>query len=148
MSEITPSTSQDVVFYVLSTDTPEALNRFVAKLCQKILKEQRQCDIRTQDDASSHRLSHALWDYQPESFIAHSVQNQLPAPIQLWAVDIAQPQKDVLLNLHPDFPELYTQYQRTIEVLDQSSTLIERGRQRWRQYKQAGFEPIVHKIGA
>lgn len=148
MKEVSTPSSQDVVFYVLDSDTPEALDRFVAKLCQKILKAQRQCDIRTQDEASAQRLSLTLWGYKPESFIAHSLQNQLPAPIQLWTAQIAHPQNDVLLNLHPDFPEQYSQYQRTIEVLDQSAALIKRGRQRWRQYKQAGFEPTVHKISA
>lgn len=138
---------QDVVFYVLNSDDPASLDRFVAKLCQKILKERRQCDIRLPDEAAVQRLDRTLWRYKPESFIIHSTQNQLPAPIQLWPANITQPQKDVLLNLHPEFPVLHTQFQRTIEVLDQTATLIKRGRQRWKQYKQAGLEPVVHKIG-
>ncbi len=137
---------QDVVFYVLNSSDPASLDRFVAKLCQKILKEQRQCDIRLPDEAAVQRLDRTLWSYKPESFIIHSTQNQLPAPIQLWPENIMQPQKDVLLNLHPEFPVLHTQFQRTIEVLDQSVALIERGRQRWKQYKQAGFEPTVYKL--
>ena len=138
---------QDVLFYVLNSDDPHTLDQFVAKLCQKILSEQRQCDIRLADEMTMERLNRTLWAFKPESFLPHSIQNQCPAPIQLWTEKIAQPKKDVLLNLHPDFPVLHPQYQRTIEVLDQSAALIERGRHRWRQYKQAGFEPIVHKIG-
>jgi DNA polymerase-3 subunit chi len=69
------------------------------------------------------------------------------APIQLFGEQISRACQDVLINLHPDFYAPFNQYQRTIELLDQSEELIEKGRERWRQYKSLGLVPTVHKIG-
>jgi DNA polymerase-3 subunit chi len=139
---------QDVLFYVLQTNTPEALEAFVGKLLHKIVRSERHCDVRLDDAPNSlQHWDQALWSLQAESFLPHSTEKSLPAPIQLWANHISEPNKDVLLNLHPEFPVLQSQYQRTIEVLDQSEQLIQRGRERWKQYRQNGIEPTVHKIG-
>ena len=138
--------TQDVVFYILKSDDPASLDRFIAKLCQKILKEQRQCDIRLPDEPSMQRLDRALWGYKPESFIVHGLQNQCPAPVQLWTNEPNSRFNDILLNLHPEFPAPYRQFRRTIEVLDQSAALIERGRQRWKHYKQQDITPTLHKL--
>lgn len=137
---------QDVVFYVLASDSSDALEAFVAKLVRKIYKEKRQCDIRLQDNEGCQRLDLVLWETPQESFMPHAVALELPAPIQLWNDHISESCEDVLLNLHPDFFTGFEGYQRTIEILDQSEALLQKGRERWKQYRSAGFEPVVHKI--
>ncbi|MBN2607242.1 MAG: DNA polymerase III subunit chi, partial [Thiotrichales bacterium] len=94
----------------------------------------------------TQRLDIALWQFRPETFIPHAIALEVSAPIQLWVQQVSEPCEDVLLNLHTDFAEDFKQYTRTIEVLDQSEALIERGRERWRQYKALGIEPTIHKI--
>jgi DNA polymerase-3 subunit chi len=138
---------KDVLFYVLnSTDTP-AREAFLSKLLKKINREKRLCDVRFDTEDNALRYDLTLWNIEPHSFIAHSVQRQTPAPIQLYGADIAQPCQDVLINLHPEFFAQFGGYQRTIEILDQSDYLVKMGRERYRAYKQQGIEPTVHKIG-
>lgn len=142
----TPSPAQDVVFYVLSSSDDQNRDQFVGKLVNKIHSEKRQCDIRLASDSDCQRLDNAIWEFKPHAFIPHAVALQVTAPIQLWNQQIGEPCEDVLLNLHPEFLPTFTQYQRTIEVLDQSDALLQRGRERWKQYRNQGFEPVVHKI--
>ncbi|MBD3611092.1 MAG: DNA polymerase III subunit chi [Hydrogenovibrio crunogenus] len=142
----TSSLEKDVIFYVLGTDTAQQREAFMAKLVNKIHREKRRCDIRFASEDEMTRFDLSLWQYQPEAFIPHSVQQTVQAPIQLWADQIATPCQDVLLNVHPDFPQNFLLYNRTIEVLDQTEHFIQMGRERWKAYKKEGLEPTVHKI--
>lgn len=139
--------SQDVLFYVLNSSDPESLEAFLIKLIIKTQQQKRQVDIRFAQLTDAQRFDQKLWALPPYSYLPHAVEREFNAPIQLFAADISKASQDVLINLNPDFYPTFNQYQRTIEVLDQSQLLIEQGRQRWREYKQAGYEPIVHKIG-
>lgn len=136
----------DVLFYVLETQDSASRLQFVCKLVQKIWHQNRQCDIVCQHSSELEALDEAIWQYKPDAFIPHAVALSQPAPIQLWDGQTNSACEDVLLNLHPNFPESFQAYQRTIEVLDQSPELIQRGRERWKKYKSLGFEPILHKI--
>lgn len=140
------TTSQDVLFYVLNSSDQKSLETFLIRLLIKTQAEQRQVDLRLADLKEAARFDQTLWNFQPESYLPHAVNQQSQAPIQLYGAEITRPGGDVLINLNPEFFAGFSSYQRTIEVLDQSQALIEKGRQRWREYKQAGFEPKVHKI--
>lgn len=139
--------NQDVLFYVLNSTDPQSREAFLSKLLNKVYKEQRLCDVRFESEQDALRYDLTLWNYQATSFIPHSVANQATASIQLHGEEINKPNKDVLVNLHPKFPDLFKGYQRTIEILDQSEYLIQMGRERWKTYKELGIEPTVHKIG-
>lgn len=137
----------DVLFYVLNSTTPTEREAFLSRLLNTIWKQQRQCDVRFASQQEAQRYDLTLWDAKPESFIHHAVEKAVAAPIQLYGAEIAAGCNDVLINLHPEFPQMHSNYQRTIEILDQSDYLIKMGRERWKAYKQAGIEPTVHKIG-
>lgn len=141
------SASKDVLFYVLNSSDPLSREVFLNKLLKKIWAEKRRCDVRFESEQDALRYDLTLWNAQPQSFIPHSVDKQVPASIQLYGEQIAKPSRDVLINLHPEFPSLFEQYQRTIEILDQSDYLIKMGRERWKVYKAKGIEATVHKIG-
>jgi DNA polymerase-3 subunit chi len=139
--------SQDVLFYVLASNNQLSREEFISKLINKINNQQRQVDIRIHSLTDCKRLEQAIWQYKPQSFITNSIALQTPCPIQLWDEKINKPCLDILLNLHPVFPELFNQYRRTIEILDQSTELISMGRERWKQYRAQGIEPTIYKIG-
>lgn len=147
MTENVQTSQQDVLFYVLNSTEPQKRERFLSKLLQKIQNEQRQADVRFENEQEAQRYDLTLWDTQPQSFIAHSVVRKVAAPIQLYGEQIPKPCEDVLVNLHPQFPENFARYARTIEILDQTDYLVQMGRKRYKAYKAQGIEPTVHKIG-
>lgn len=138
--------TKDVLFYVLNSSDPKSLEQFLIKLLIRTQKDKRKVDVRFGDLNQATRFDQVLWNFQAESYLPHGLNNQIAAPIQLFGSEIKQASNDVLINLNPEFFAGFSNYQRTIEVLDQSQELIEKGRQRWREYKQAGFEPTVHKV--
>ena len=140
--------SQDVLFYVLNSSDLASRERFLTKLLLKTQQQKRRVDVRFTQRQDAERFDQTLWAQPPHGYLPHAVELALPAPIQLFGAQISRGCQDVLINLHPDFYPEFQNYQRTIELLDQSVELIEKGRQRWREYKQQGFEPTLHKIEA
>ncbi|NPA72783.1 MAG: DNA polymerase III subunit chi, partial [Gammaproteobacteria bacterium] len=132
------ASQKDVLFYVLNSTDPQSREVFLSKLLKKIWQEKRLCDIRFESEQNALRYDLTLWNAQPHSFIPHSVKKQTRAPIQLYGDNIPHPCNDVLINLHPDFSPQFSSYQRTIEVLDQSEYLIQKGRTRWKNYVAQG----------
>lgn len=138
---------KDVLFYVLNSTDLSSRETFVCKLINKIYQQGRHCDVRFADQQEAQRFELILWNWKANSFIPHGIQRQVSAPIQLYAEQIDKPSSDVLINLHPELSEQYRHYQRTIEVVDQSDFLVQKGRLRWKDYNSRGLEPTVHKIG-
>jgi len=132
-----PNPSADVLFYVLNSSDLPTREAFTSKLLRKIFKEARQADVLFPSLADAQRFDLFLWSEKPEVFLPHAVAHEFKAPIQLFGEQVIKPQQDVLLNLHTEFQKNFLQYQRTIEILDQTQTL----------YRTLGIEPIVHKIG-
>lgn len=141
-----PNAQQDVLFYVLNSSDVGSRERFLIKLIKKAFSQKRLIDVRFAQQQDALRFDQTLWCVPEHSYLPHAVAHEIPAPIQLHGDVLVKPSKDVLINLHPDFYPDFADYQRTIEVLDQSEALIEKGRQRWREYKKAGIEPKVHKL--
>jgi len=136
----------EVVFYILNSSDPAAKDQFTHKLMQKIHKEQRQADMLFVSENDAQRYDLALWNFKPEAFIPHAYQLEVASPIQIYANRVIQPCHDILINLHTDFQTNFQHYKRVIEILDQTQTLIERGRERFKQYRAEGIEPTVHKL--
>ena len=143
----TPSNRPEVVFYILNSAEISARELFMSKLLKKILSEQRRADVVFETQADAQRYDLNLWQFQPQSFIPHSLAHAEKAPIQLYHEPPTLPCHDILLNHQTQFPKAFDRYQRTIEILDQTPHLIDMGRQRFKHYRQLGIEPQVHKIG-
>jgi DNA polymerase-3 subunit chi len=137
----------ELVFYVLNSSSFQEREAFLIKLLNKAQQQTRQVDVRFAQQQDAQRFDQKLWCEPSHSYIPHGLVNNIAAPIQLYGEQITHPCKDVLINLHPEFYDNFKQYQRTIELLDQSEELIEKGRERWRQYIALGLTPTVHKIG-
>ncbi len=141
-----PAAEPDLVFYVLDSADAHSRERFLAKLLLKIQQQRRRADVRFETDEQAERFNHIAWQQPADRYLGHSLAGTLPSRILLHGAELIKPQEDVLINLHPELYPEFERFQRTIEVLDQSPERIEPGRERWRQYKQQGLTPVVHKI--
>ncbi len=133
-----------VVFHVLPTAAPKARLQYLIHLLDQPLWGQS-VDIRLPDEKAAAKLDEQLWRWPATNFLPHALgKARTDIPVRLWG-DSPPPTGAVLINLHPDFFEAFRGYDRVIELLDQSAALLERGRERYRQYRQAGITPEVIK---
>ena len=118
------------------------------RLCAKALQQNMKILIYTPDATMLKQLDELLWTFSPTSFIPHChiredstlvsatpaiLSDRIPADMQF----------DVLLNLHREQPPAFDQFNRLIEIADNSPEDKQVARERYRFYKDAGY-PLQH----
>jgi len=99
-------------------------------------------------------LDRALWTFEEREFVPHVRVPGAPAavaartPIWLAPQAGAEGAPRVVLNLGAEAPEDITQLDRLIEVVSSDPDDADRGRARWRSYKQAGLQIKHHVAGS
>ncbi|MEX0375240.1 DNA polymerase III subunit chi [Spiribacter pallidus] len=131
-------------FYILDRGGDDAREHFCCRLAARAWQQGLDVHIRTADEASAQRLDEALWTFEPESFIPHGQSSQDghnpivihpdPAPGRL------------LINLGEDLPAQWSERERIAEIITADEAVRRAGRQRYRDYQQAGIDPRTHRI--
>ena len=101
--------------------------------------------VYTPDAAVLERFDELLWTFSPTSFIAHCTIQDDPQLVNVTPVilsDQIPPDShyDVLLNLHQQYPPVFNQFNRIIEIAGISHEDKLAARERYRFYKDAGYE--------
>ena len=108
----------------------------------------------TRDDDRRARLDLALWTFSALDFLPHVT---LPSPqaehTPVWLSGTPQvPHRDLLLLLDdepaPDFIAWFPRFERVIDVVSADPDDRARARARFKAYREAGFAPVAHEVGA
>ncbi len=93
-------------------------------------------------------LDQQLWTLAGTEFVPHCSAHAGAAlcarsPIVISSADAADPAStaDVLVNLRDHLPAGFERFARVIEVITADAAVRQAARERWKQYKAAGFEP-------
>nr|WP_181919275.1 DNA polymerase III subunit chi [Alkalilimnicola ehrlichii] len=87
-------------------------------------------------------------DIPPRQLLPHAgVQAADNEPIVIGTASGERQAFDLLINLAGDLPEGWQGYQRLAEVVDPRTGALPAARDRFRQYRSAGYEPHYHKLG-
>ena len=135
----------EVVFY---TGVADELS-FVTKLSEKILKVKRVARIATRNATHSKEVSNYLWSHQPTKFIPHKVESSTSSDDRT-SLEVSQETKsshpDILINLTETTPDHFSSFNRLVEVVSTSKKAIEIARQRFKWYRDRGYEIKVFKM--
>ncbi|MGB1239250.1 MAG: DNA polymerase III subunit chi [Pseudomonadales bacterium] len=129
-------------FYILAAADVDSRQQFLAKLCQRILSAGHNIYIYCENEFNAHKLSELLWNFQPQSFLANAVCSEpTTAPITLGWPDNHNPQhREVIVNLSESIPEMAADFSRIAEIVIQQPEVLTGSRERFREYRQRGFE--------
>lgn len=134
-------------FYIVNDTAHDAWLRVACRLVEKAYTLGLHIHIHTADETMTVQMDDLLWTFRDQSFIPHQrsrTQNELCA-VTLNHEELPD-QREVLINLAPDAPEFYDQFNRVIEVVGNNETMRKNGRIRFRFYKDKGEEPSHHQI--
>lgn len=124
--------------------------RLAHSIAGKVLARDQHLVIALPDEAALAKLDRALWTIGATSFVPHCRADDPLAgrtPVLLTCSDEALPNGDqVLLNLRPDPPAFFSRFERLLEFVGLDDDDIERSRQRFRFYRDRGYEITTHKL--
>ncbi|MFQ5487586.1 MAG: DNA polymerase III subunit chi [Gammaproteobacteria bacterium] len=134
-------------FYILAGEQTHGRERLACRLAEKIYKLGHRLYIHTGDAAHSRLLDELLWTFRPGSFIPHELRDDSESPVRIGHDPEQAAAGEVLINLAPQVPLFFSQYERVAEIIDQSPAHKDSGRERYRFYRDRGYTLKTHNIG-
>lgn len=130
-----------IYFYSGSNDKLQT----ACRLCAKAVKQNMKVVVYTPDATALKQFNELLWTFSPTSFIPHCGIQDDPQLINITPVILSDQipsdsHYDVLLNLHPHPPSSFDKFGRIIEIAGISHEDKLAARERYRFYKDAGYE--------
>ncbi len=142
-----------VDFYILSSEGPDEPLRVACRVAEKAWRQGNRVRIESDSKDALHRLDALMWTYKQESFLPHEMEGegddwqQLdPAPVVLCAPGTTADVPDVLINLSPAVPAIAESCPRIAEIISADPGSRQVGRDRYRLYRDRGFELSSHQI--
>ncbi|MBA2350339.1 MAG: DNA polymerase III subunit chi [Pseudomonadota bacterium] len=108
----------------------------------------------TADTAMAARIDQLLWNYPATAFIPHCRFGDPLADVTPVIIDHRAdqmmangPHDDLLVNLCSDCPPIFSRFQRVIEIVGMDDDDRQLARERFRFYRDRGYEIRTHDIG-
>ena len=140
-------------FYILPDDTAPANNPVMTacKLCDKAVAAGHRVYIQVPDAGLADEVDGALWSFRQGSFIGHerfdgrAIEEPLP-PVLIGTVEPPDSHHGVLLNLCLNIPDHFSRFERVLEVVAPDATQRAKSRERYKFYRDRGYELATHNL--
>jgi DNA polymerase-3 subunit chi len=132
-------------FYTRVEDKLRTACRLAAKAFSVDLRVMVCCP----DAAIAASFDRLLWTTPAISFIPHALAGDPLAPVTPIVIDYlgTEPAHDqVLLNLRPEWPPLFSRFQRLIEIVSVEDEDRRLARERFKFYRDRGYEIRTHDL--
>ena len=139
-------------FYVLAgSDSRDRWKFACQQVEQAFLAEERVLVwFDNADDLAA--FDNLLWTFADRSFVPHepvsAESNWEESPVLLSAGAQPPSPPQLIVNLSGNVPAGAASATRVMEIIDDDASRRQAGRERFRQYRALGVEPVTHKPGA
>ncbi len=135
-----------VDFYILKSGSRE---HTACKLIEKAYSLGHRIYVHTESEDQAKKIDDMLWTFRAGSFIPHQryqASAEQDAPVQVGTHDAPDIDSDVLVNLAADVPLFFSRFQRVAELIGTDDTTKTQGRERYRFYKDRGYQLDTHNL--
>ena len=147
--------TERVDFYILNEHTDNGRWLLACRLAEKAYNLQHTVYVHTANQMQAQQFDDLLWTFRQNSFVPHALyspaasattedNNMTPVFIGYQADPALS--ADVLINLGEDIPAFFEKFTRVVELVDQNATVLSQSRQRFRSYRDQGYEPTSHRL--
>lgn len=138
-------------FYILSSDGPHVKETVACKLIDKVYNLKHRVYVHTASPQDAKQLDERLWIFRQDSFLPHEIHEpgqQTKSPIVIGYHNEPPPAGDdeVLVNLSTVVPPFFSQFERLTEFVEADDTARLEARQRFKFYKDRGYELTTHDL--
>lgn len=135
-------------FYILGQNSSSNRYNFACRLVEKIYKQGRRVFIHTASPDELRHMDRLLWTFRDGSFIPHGPREKAnpTTPVIIGCdQDMVGEETDVLVNLAAEVPGFFSRFERVAEIIDQDAQHRASGRERFRYYRDRGYELTTHE---
>ncbi|MDX1610273.1 MAG: DNA polymerase III subunit chi [Halofilum sp. (in: g-proteobacteria)] len=137
-----------VDFYVLDDADEDRRQVYLCRVVEKATRQGHSVWIHAPVTATA--LDERLWTFSQGSFVAHELAGpDADAECPVLIGDRGEPDaaRDVLVNDSGEVPPFLESFGRVAEVINADPESRRRGRERFRQYRERGYELQHHEVG-
>ena len=142
-----------VDFYILSADGADEPLRVACRLADKAWRQGNRVRVQVTNADALRRLDNLMWTFKQESFLPHELDDENPdgqdldpVPVVLGTNTGFAPLPDVLINLTETLPDKADEISRIAEIVCSDSDSKRAGRERYKRYRERGFELDSHEV--
>lgn len=138
-------------FYIIESGTDEAIQSFICRLTEKAYSQTNAVYIQAFDQQHARNLDELLWSFNNKSFIPHQLADEQMDTSKVLIGYQAESKvpadhHDVLINFNHTTPTFFSQFERVAEIVSTDEVSREKGRERYRFYKDRGYALETHKM--
>ena len=140
-----------VDFYILPDSAPSGRDHFTCRLADIAYRRKQHVYVFAQSKDQAIALDNLLWSFQAGSFVPHALYPSEKAtftPILIGHDGVPDSGHEVLINLAPTVPSFFSRFERVTEVVNQDATIKQKGRERFRFYRDRGYALETHTLTA
>ena len=138
-----------VDFYVLETPQPQARDKLVCRLAEKAYSMNHTIYIHTGGSEQARHLDNLLWTFRDGSFIPHQLHDEQQdeiCPVIIGYNHEPETHSEVLINVSDEVPMFFSRFERVAEVVTQDEQQREQARERFKFYRERGYELETHNL--
>ncbi len=140
-------------FYVSGEDNAQARPRIACRIAAKAFSLGRVVHLHAASQSEAVTLDKLLWVFRDGSFVPHALAGDpvlegatQPAPVVVGSGQAPADNCDLLINLGADVPDFFSRIDRVAEIIDAHPDRRALGRDRFRFYRDRGYEIETHKL--
>jgi len=121
------------------------------RLAANVVRQNARVVVYAPDENTARALDRLLWTYQAIGFVPHCMAHHdlaAETPVVITYEAAETPHHQVMLNLHTDSPPAFSRFERLIELVGNSEGDRQLARERYRFYRERGYEISHHELPA
>ncbi|MBI2799943.1 MAG: DNA polymerase III subunit chi [Gammaproteobacteria bacterium] len=137
-----------VYFHIVPAQAKRQHDVFVCQLIEREWQTGRTVHVHCCDDTMVASFDDLLWTFRDTSFVPHAIVGASDASgvrVMLGCANHSPATHDTLVNLHPEIPAFFSQFERVIETTGHDDNTRQLARERYRFYKDRGYALATHQ---
>lgn len=137
-------------FYLIQNSTSVAKPRLACRLADKAYHLGHRIYLHTENAAQTRQMDEMLWTFSAGSFIPHAAYTETlapnPEPVLIGHGEPPAGFDSVLICLAPEVPAFFSRFERMTELVDHDEQDRQRARERFRFYRDRGYDLHTHEV--
>ena len=134
-------------FYILQDSSGASREAYACRIAEKAYQKGHRVYMHSDSEEQARHLDELLWTFNAGSFVPHALQSVAGQHAVTIGHDFEPVENtDVLINLAHTAPVFFSRFERVAEVVDQAPQHKESARERFRFYRDRGYELQHHQI--